>query len=85
VGLAIGFPVAGAIVQPFFLRKAPVLSVVGIGLSAVSFPGRFSGALTRWLRTIILMPVSGREKGAAMDAGDRVCHSAVLLVFKKVN
>ena len=67
MALPIAFPVAGRVASPFLMAQFLLSPVFGIGFDLVSLPGRSSTALTGRLRTIVLFPVSGNEKRAAVN------------------
>ena len=70
MALPIALPVAGRVVDPFLMAQFLLGPVVGIGFDLVSLPDRLSGALANRLCAIVLFPVSGNEKRAAVNTRD---------------
>ena len=68
--LPIALPVAGRVAHPFLMAQFLLGPVIGIGFDLVSLPGRLSATLTGGLRAIVLFPVSGNEKRAAVNTRD---------------
>ena len=70
MALPIALPVAGRVADPFLMAQFLLGPVIGIGFDLVSLPGRLSATLTGGLRAIVLFPVSGNEKRAAVNTRD---------------
>ena len=70
--LPVALPVAGRVANPFLMAQFLLGPVIDIGFNLVSLPGRLSAALAGGLCAIVLFPVSGNEKGAAVNTRNLV-------------
>jgi hypothetical protein len=77
--------ITGCFVNPLFVTQLLLGPVIRIGFHFVSLPSRLSGTLAVRLFAIILLPIAGNKKLAAVNTGNLVHIAAPFNTMNKNN